>query len=68
MLHMSNFNRLSSKKQIVTYCDASYQNLKGENSHGAFVTFLVGKNGSSSILNWQSKKVKKVVKSTLAVE
>ena len=66
-LHFRNIGNIP-EAEIVTHCDASYRNLKGENSQGAFVMFLVGKNGSSSILTWQSKKVKRVVKSTLAAE
>ena len=53
---------------ILCYCDSSFRNLKGENSQGGHILFLQGSNGKVSAVIWQSKKFKKMVKSTLAAE
>ena len=50
------------------YSDASFGNLPGGGSQGGFVIFLVDSNGIKCPLTWQSKKVRRVVKSTLAAE
>ena len=52
---------------IVCFCDASFRNLKGESSQGAHVIFLKGKRNFSPV-TWQSKKIRRIVKSTLAAE
>ena len=48
------------------YSDAAYANLPDEGSQGGFIIFLKGKNRSP--IAWQSRKIKRVVKSTLAAE
>ena len=50
------------------YSDASFGNLPGGGSQGGFVIFLADSNGVKCPLTWQSKKVRRVVKSTLAAE
>ena len=52
--------------EIICYTDASCGNLRGKASQGGYVIFLRGKNGNHAPLAWQSKKIKRVVKSTLA--
>ena len=54
--------------RIVTFCDASFKNLPDEGSQGGFIIFLCDKEGNSSPIHWQSKKIKRNVKSTLAAE
>jgi len=57
------------KYKLVVYSDASYANLPdGYSSAGGFVIFLVGENGNSCPLYWEAKKIRRVVKSTLAAE
>ena len=57
------------KCKLVTYSDASHANLPdGSSSAGGNVVFLVGENGKACALSWESKKIKRVVKSTLAAE
>lgn len=59
----------SSKYKLVVYSDASHAGLPdGSSSAGGFVVFLVGENGNSSPLYWESKRMRRVVKSTLAAE
>ena len=54
---------------LVTYSDASHANLPdGISSAGGFVILLEGDNGNSSPIYWESKKIKRVVRSTLAAE
>ena len=53
---------------VVVYADASHANLKGSASQAGFVIFLVDKNRKANIVKWQSKKISRVVKSTLASE
>ena len=53
---------------IECYSDASFGNLPGGGSQGGFVIFLVDSHGAKSPLAWQSKKVRRVVKSVLAAE
>ena len=66
-LKFNNIGPLEHAK-IVTYCDASFRNLKDENSQGGFIVFLLGENEKYSPIMWQSKKIKRVVKSMLDAE
>ena len=55
--------------KLMTYSDASHANLPDNvSSAGGFVVFLVGENGRSCPLSWESRKIKRIVKSTLAAE
>ena len=56
------------KCSIVVYSDASHANLKGSASQAGYVMFLVDSAGKANILKWQSKKISRVIKSTLAAE
>ena len=53
---------------IECYGDASFGNLPNGGSQGGFVIFLVDSHGAKCPLAWQSKKVRRVVKSSLAAE
>ena len=57
-----------SSARIVCYTDASFANLRDGASQGGYIIFLVGKDGKYSPLTWKSKKLKRVVKSTLSAE
>ena len=54
--------------RIVAFSDASYANLPDKGSQGAYIIFLCDGVGRYSILSWQSRKVRRVVNSTLAAE
>ena len=57
------------KSHLFVFSDASHANLTdGFSSAGRFIIFLVGENGKSCPLARESKKICKVVKSTLAAE
>ena len=58
-----------TKCEIVVFSDASYANLpNGSSSAGGFLAFLVGENGRSAPIYWESKTMRRVVQSTLAAE
>ena len=53
---------------IISFSDASFANLPNAGSQGSYVTLLVDQNGRYCPLTWQSRKVRRVVKSTIAAE
>ena len=54
--------------QIIAYSDASFANLSNGGSQGGYVIFLQGVNKQYMPIVWQSKRIKRIVKSTLAAE
>ena len=50
------------------HCDASFGAHDNGASHAGYIVFLVGDNGKYIPLSWQSRKIKRVVKSTHAAE
>ena len=59
--------RLSSKIRV--YTDASFGNLDdGAGSMGGHVVFLKDRFNRSSPMDWKSRKIKRIVRSTLAAE
>ena len=54
--------------KLVVYADASHGYLSDGGSQLGYLIFLVGENQKSSLLNWQSKRIKRVVRSSLAAE
>ena len=57
-----------SKVKLISFSDASFANLRGGGSQGGFLVFLQGCNDKYALISWQSKKLKRVVKSTIAAE
>ena len=54
--------------RIVAYSDASFANLEDGGSQGGYIIFVVGSNGNYFPVHWQSKRIRRVVKSTQAAE
>ena len=54
--------------KIIVYSDASFNNLPKGGSQGAHMILLSDKNQQTAPIQWQSKRIKRVVKSTLAAE
>lgn len=55
--------------ELLLFTDASYANLSDKvSSAGGYLILLKGKNGRLCPISWASKKIKRVVKSTLAAE
>ena len=57
-----------SELSIIAYSDASFANLEDGGSQGGYIIFVVGSNGNYFPLHWQSKRIRRVVKSTQAAE
>ena len=53
---------------FATYNDASFGNLKDGGSQGGFVCFLTDSTGLCCPIMWQSRKLRRIVKSTMASE
>ena len=53
---------------IVSFSDASFNNLPNAGSQGSYIILLVDKNGCYCPIAWQSRKVRRVIKSTIAAE
>ena len=64
------FPKLKNLEQckLVVYSDSSYANLKDCGSQGARVIFLVDEENKAALLNWNSKRLRRVVRSTLTSE
>ena len=60
--------RCMEQLTVECYSDASFGNLAGGGSQGGYIIFLSDPDGSRCPLSWQSRKVRRVVKSTLAAE
>ena len=54
--------------KIVVYSDASYANLPNGGSQGGHIVFLTDDSNNCCPLAWNSTKIKRVVRSTLAAE
>ncbi len=54
--------------KLIAFSDTSFASLKCGGSQGGFLIFLCGENKKYALISWQSKKVKRVVKSTIAAE
>ena len=56
-----------SSIRLGVYCDASYANLRG-GSQAGYMIFLYDESFSCCPIAWSSKRIKQVVRSTLAAE
>ena len=55
--------------ELLLYTDASHANLSDRySSAGGYIIFLRGRNGRTCPISWAAKKIRRVVKSTLAAE
>lgn len=54
--------------RLVVFSDSSFANLEDSGSQGARVIFLVDKSQNAALMNWNSKRLRRVVRSTLAAE
>ena len=63
------FPKLGFKKQLLVYADASFQNLADGGSQGGYIVFLTDpETNMCHPLSWSSKRIRRVMKSTLAAE
>ena len=54
--------------RLICFSDASWGNLPEGGSQGAYLIFLVGADGTANIVSWQSKRLRRVARSTIAAE
>ena len=54
--------------KLVCFADAGFGNLPVGGSQGGYLIFCLGKNKKYCLLAWQSRRIRRVVKSTLAAE
>ena len=54
--------------RIIAFSDASHANLPDKGSQGAYIVFLIDEAGRHALLSWHSRRIKRVVNSTLAAE
>ena len=57
-----------SKLRFIIYADAAHRNLVNGASQEGYLIFIVGENNKCILLNWQSKRIHRVVRSSLAAE
>ena len=62
------FQNLGTEPVFMVYSDASFGNLSDGATQGGHMIFLGGENGKVSPICWNSKKLRRVVRSTLAGE
>ena len=62
------FCSVGKNEKLICFTDAAFGNLPDGGSQGSYLIFLVGENGICSLLSWQSKRLKRVVRSSLAAE
>ena len=67
---MLRFPRIANLEEctIEVFSDASFGNLQGDGSQGAIIAFLKDERGERCPLYWHTRKLRRVVKSTLAAE
>ena len=59
---------LKNGLNLICYSDASFANLNDYGSQGGFIIFLADNEGNRCPVLWKSKKIRRIVKSTLAAE
>ena len=57
-----------SSLKLVVYADTAHGNLLDGGSQGGYFIFLVGQNRKCSLLSWKSKKIQRIICSSLAAE
>ena len=62
------FQDLGENVEMIMFSDASFGNLLDGGSQGGFVILLKGRDGKMNPIMWQSKKIRRVVWSTMASE
>ena len=53
---------------IICFRDAAFANLKNGSSQGGFIIFLCKSDKNYAPISWKSRKIQRVVRSTLAAE
>ena len=67
-MYKFSFKQIAEPVSITVYTDAAFGNLPDGGSQGAYLIFLTGKDSRCNPINWQSKRIRRVVRSSLAAE
>ena len=62
------FFSLGKATKIIAYTDAAFANLADGGSQGGYLIFLANANGDCCLLSWESKRIRRIVRSALAAE
>ena len=62
------FQRLTGPISITIFTDAAFGNLQDGGSQGAYLIFLTDEEKRCNLVSWQSKRIKRIVRSSLAAE
>lgn len=62
------FQQLNEPVSITIYTDAAFGNLQNGGSQGAYLIFLTDENKNCNLISWQSKRIRRIVRSSLAAE
>ena len=66
-IHYSDMGDPSSWK-ILGFSDASWGNISDGGSQGGFLVFVTGETGVANLISWQSRRLRRVARSTIAAE
>ena len=62
------FQQIAEPVSIIVYTNAAFGNLPEGGSQWAYLIFLTGKHSKCNLISWQSKIIRRVVRSSLAAE
>ena len=62
------YRPIRENHKIVLFTNASFGNHSNGGCHGAQVIYLVGDDNTCNLISWQSKRIKRVTKSSLTAE
>ena len=62
------YRPIRENHKIVLFTDASFGNLPNGGSQGPHLIYLVGDDNTCNLMSWQSKRIKRVAKSSLTAE
>ena len=62
------FQPIKKQLKLAVYVDAAFGKLHDGGSQSAYLTFFVNPNEKFNLVSWQSKRIKRMVRSSLAAE
>ena len=62
------YKKLANNLKLFVYTDASFGNLKDGGSEGGYLVFLLDESNNCNFITWQSKRLKRIPRSSLAAE
>ena len=67
-MYKFSFQQIVEPVSNTVYTDAAFGNLPDGGSQRAYLIFLTGKDSKCNLISWQSKRIRRVVRSSLAAE